>query len=288
MHMKKHELTSFSLILVCLLISLSGVASAQSQHREINRGKERELSVFMDIAFGSIILERGEKDKIAILDYEEEEEDRRRFEVSYDVEGGKGKLRIKLKKTKSIWRDNEENNYRILTVKLTDALPVSLELELGAGKGDIDLSGIQIRDLKISSGASSVELRCDQPNLITTEMIRIESGVSKFTATNLCNTNFKKLKFSGGVGAYKLDFGGTLRHDADAKVEVGLGSIVVYVPREVATRILYDDSWFSSFDVDREFRKRKSGVYETAFDDSEKRLTIEIESGLGSVRVKRK
>ncbi|MBI3003807.1 MAG: hypothetical protein HYY49_00125 [Ignavibacteriales bacterium] len=286
--MKKHELTSFSLILVCLLISLSGVASAQSQHREINRGKERELSVFMDIAFGSIILERGEKDKIAILDYEEEEEDRRRFEVSYDVEGGKGKLRIKLKKTKSIWRDNEENNYRILTVKLTDALPVSLELELGAGKGDIDLSGIQIRDLKISSGASSVELRCDQPNLITTEMIRIESGVSKFTATNLCNTNFKKLKFSGGVGAYKLDFGGTLRHDADAKVEVGLGSIVVYVPREVATRILYDDSWFSSFDVDREFRKRKSGVYETAFDDSEKRLTIEIESGLGSVRVKRK
>ncbi|HLF19362.1 MAG TPA: hypothetical protein VI704_01100 [Bacteroidota bacterium] len=264
-------------------------AFAQSQHREITRGKEKELAVFIDIAFGSIILERGEKDKIAVLDYEEENEDGHKFNVSYDVEGDRGKLRIKLKKSKSIWRDNDdEDGYRRLTLKLTGAIPVSMELELGAGKGDIDLSGIQIRDLKISSGASSVELHCDQPNVIMTELIEIESGVSKFTATNLCNINFRELKFSGGVGAYKLDFGGTLRQDANARVEVGLGSIIVYVPREMAARVLYDDSWFSSFDVDRDFRKRKSGVYETSDDDSGKKLTIEIESGLGSVRVKRK
>lgn len=264
-------------------------AFTQSQHREITRGKEKDLVVFMDIAFGSIILEHGEKDKIVVLDYEEEKEDEHKFHVSYDVEGDRGKLKIKLKKSKSFWRDDDDDNsYRRLTVKLTGAIPVSLELELGAGKGDLDLSGIQIRDLKISSGASSVELRCDQPNVIITDLIEIESGVSKFTATNLCNTNFRKLKFSGGVGAYRLDFGGTLRQDANAKVEVGLGSIVVYVPKETATRLLYDDSWFSSFDVDRDFRKRKSGVYETSDDESDKKLTIEIESGLGSVRVKRK
>ncbi|MBI4427582.1 MAG: hypothetical protein HY562_00510 [Ignavibacteriales bacterium] len=287
--MKKHEFTTFWLVSSSLLVFLTTGALAQSQHREITRGKERELSVFMDIAFGSIVLERGEKGKIAVLDYEEEKEDEHKFQVSYDVDGDCGRLRIKLKKTKSLWRDNnDDNNYRRLTVKLTDALPVSLELELGAGKGDLDLSGIQIRDLRISSGASSVELRCDEPNSITAEMIQIESGVSKFTATNLCNTNFRKLRFSGGVGAYKLDFGGRLRQDANAKVEVGLGSIVVYIPKEVAAKILYDDSWFSSFDVDRDFRKRRSGVYETTEDESDKKLTIEIESGLGSVRVRRK
>ena len=79
-----------------------------------------------------------------------------------------------------------------------------------------------------------------------------------------------------------------MRQDANARVEVGLGSIVVYVPKEMAAKVLYDDSWFSSFDVDRDFRKRKSGVYETTDNESDKKLTIEIESGLGSVRVKRK
>ncbi len=286
--MKTSFLTPF-LFILCALTAAPALVVAQSQHREISRGKEKELIVFMDIAFGSIILERGEKAKIAVLDYEEEEEDDHKFQVSYDVDGDRGKLRIKLKKTKSLWRDkDDEDNYRRLTLKLTDALPISIELELGAGKGDIDLSGLQIQELKISSGASSVELRCDKPNIITTELIQIESGVSKFTATNLCNTNFKKLKFSGGVGSYKLDFGGTLKQNANAKVEVGLGSIVVYVPSEVATKILYDDSWFSSFDIDRDFRKRKSGVYETTDGNSERKLTIEIESGLGSVRVKRK
>ena len=200
--MKSRKFNIEFLIVGSVLLFLVDQAVSQSQHREITRGKEKDLVVFMDIAFGSIMLERSEKDKIVVLDYEEEKEDEHKFRVSYDVEGDQGKLRIKLKKSKSFWRDDDdENSYRRLTVKLTDAIPVSLELELGAGKGDIDLSGIQIRDLKISSGASSVELRCDKPNVITAEMIEIESGVSKFTATNLCNTNFRELKFSGGVGA---------------------------------------------------------------------------------------
>jgi len=278
------------LLLLNLLLSFFFLQQlcAQSQHREITRGKEKELEVSMDIAFGSIILERGEADKIVILNYEDETGDDSKFQVSYDG-GDVGRLRIKLKKSKSFWGDGDDDNkHRRIRVKLTDDIPVSLDIELGAGKGDIDLSGIKMKSLKISSGASSVELRCGEPNRITLDRIDIESGVSKFTATNLCNTNFKKFKFSGGVGAYKLDFGGKLKQNANAKIEVGLGSIVVYVPKEVPTKVLYDDNWFSSFDLDRDFSKRKSGVYETTHDDADMKLTIEIESGLGSVKVRRR
>ncbi|HEY6952836.1 MAG TPA: LiaF domain-containing protein, partial [Bacteroidota bacterium] len=214
-----------------------------------------------------------------------------KLKVEYDLHGDEGVLRIRLKKSSRVWgdEDSDDDHHRKLTVRLSDQIPISFDIELGAGRGDIDLSSLQIKELTISTGASSVDMRCDEPNTIPAENVKIESGVSKFTATNLCNTNFRKLKFSGGVGSYKLDFGGGLRHDASAKIEVGLGSVSVSVPRDVAAKLLYETSFFSSFDLDDDFSETKDGVYETSgFDNSANKLTIQIESGLGSVKVKRK
>jgi len=260
-------------------------------HREIDRTKEKTLSAVIDVSFGDIRLQHGDKSKIVVLDYEDDSEDNHKFQVSYDVRGTEGILRVRLKKSSHMWGDDgsDDDHRRKLTVRLTEDIPISLDVELGAGRGNIDLSGLQMQDLKISTGASSVDVRCDKPNIITAENVGIESGVSKFTATDLCNTNFKKLKFSGGVGSYRLDFGGSLQHDASAKIEVGLGSVSVSVPKQVAAKLLYDASFFSSFDLDDDFVKTKSGVYETSdYRDSEGRLTIQIESGLGSVKVRRK
>ncbi|MGB2869841.1 MAG: hypothetical protein WBD36_15435 [Bacteroidota bacterium] len=281
--------------LVLGLFAGIGIAPAQSTHREISRSKEKELSVFVDVSFGSLVLERGEKGKIEIIDFEDEnEEDNNKLSIDYGISDDEGTLRIRLKKKSSrFWDDDDDSDHnhsnRKLTLKFSNALPISFDLELGAGRGDIDLSGLQVNDLKVSTGASSVTMRCDEPNPISAESIKIESGVSKFSATNLCNTNFRRMKFSGGVGTYKLDFGGKLRRDADVKIEVGLGSVAVYLPKDLATRVLYDDNWFSSFDLDREFSKERNGVY-VSDDYSEKgtKLTIQIESGLGSVKVKRK
>ncbi|HEX9614920.1 MAG TPA: LiaF domain-containing protein [Bacteroidota bacterium] len=97
------------------------------------------------------------------------------------------------------------------------------------------------------------------------------------------------MKFSGGVGAYKLDFGGKLRRDADAKIEVGLGAVTINIPYDMPVRLVYDDSWFSSFDLDDGFTKRRGGVYETKdYDRSEPTLSLQVESGLGSVKVRRR
>jgi hypothetical protein len=289
--MKKQYAYGFSFIL-----ALSGICSYQAfgfqiLHREIDRTKEKTLTAVIDVSFGDISLQHGDKNKIVVLDYDDDSEDSERLQVSYDIRGDEGILRIRLKKSSHVWGDDgsDDDHRRKLTVRLTDEIPISLDVELGAGRGDIDLSNLQMSDLRISTGASSVDMRCDKPNQITAENVGIESGVSKFTATNLCNTNFKKLKFSGGVGSYRLDFGGDLHHDASAKIEVGLGSVSVSMPRQMAAKLLYDASFFSSFDLDDDFSKTKSGVYETDdFGDSANKLTIQIESGLGSVKVRRK
>jgi hypothetical protein len=278
--------------LASALAVLAGLADASSpKHREIQRGNESKLQVVMEVSFGTVTIQRGAGDNVAVLDYDDAEENRNKLEISYEVSGSRGYLRIRSKQSSHFWgddNDDDNGNKHHLSIKLTDALPIDFDLSLAAGRSDLDLTDLQVNELKLSTGASSVTMNCNTPNRLTTDDIVIESGVSKFTAYNLCNLNFRSLKFSGGVGSYRLDFGGSLAQSARVKVEVGLGSITINVPKHIPSKLFYDDNWLSSMHVDDDFEKMHSGEYQTEdFNSAGVRLTFDVEAGLGSVRVKR-
>lgn len=289
--MKRSSHTNLFLLVAAAVAATSVAAALQTQHREFSRTKEKDLRVILDVSFGSITIERGERDIIAEIDYDEEEESNQKLQISYDIENETGVFRIKLKEPTHFWGDDESDHdkSRHLALKLSDAVPISFDLSLGAGKGDIDLTDLQVKDLKISTGASSVTMKCSKSNAIFADDIVIESGVSKFTALDLGNLNFRNLKFSGGVGSYKLDFGGAFHQSAEAHIEVGLGSINVSIPREMPTRLSYDDNWLSSYTLDDDFVKKHTGVYETEdYEDAPKRLIVRLDAGLGSVKIRRR
>jgi hypothetical protein len=288
-------------LLTILCISL--VCAFQQQEitrREISRSSEKEISISLDASFGTVNLLRGDRGKVVVAEYSHEQDDRRELEMFYDITDGHGDLEINLtdhrghkdRRNSSIsWeemKDERDNgNERRLTARLTDAVPLSLKIGLGAGKGKFDLTGLKLKNLKLSAGASSAEVQCNEPNMVNCENVAIESGVSKLSATGLANLNFQRLKFSGGVGSYTLDFGGKLQQKAYADLEVGLGSIVVYVPKNTPAKIITDESWFSSVDVDDCFEKTRKGTYETdGFERSDRTLTIKIGSGLGSIKIR--
>jgi hypothetical protein len=289
--MKNSKLFRLILLLGALCTVVPYAYAFQTKHREFSRTHEKEVRIILDISFGSITIERGERDKIAVVDYDEEESNKQKLYISYDISDELGILHIKLKESTHFWDGDEDGNghHNHLDIKLGDAVPISFEIELGAGRGEINLTDLQVKEFKISTGASSVTMKCGKPNPISADDISIESGVSKFTGMDLGNLNFRNLKFSGGVGSYKLDFNGKFRQSAEVQIEVGLGSINVYVPKSIPARLVYDDNWLSSFSLDDDFEKTRKGVYETGdFQDSSKRLTIKMEAGLGSVRVHRK
>lgn len=291
--MKQITLHMFAAVLATGMFC-PAVSAQPVRHREIPLKGERELQVTVDVSFGKVYISKGPSSKVVVADYSSPvDEDKEEFEMNYSVHNGRGELLLRSKERGRFWgrsRKDEDNlDDREWNLQFTDEIPITFRIELGAGRGELDLSGLQIREMKLSSGASAVDMRCDKPNPIRADNIVIESGVSKFTATNLSNTNFRRLKFSGGVGSYKLDFGGSLRQDADAKIEVGLGAVTVNIPRTLPVRLYYDDSWFSTFDLQGDFHHRRSGVYETeGVDEKGPMMSIQIESGLGSVRVRRR
>jgi hypothetical protein len=172
---------------------------------------------------------------------------------------------------------------------LTDALPLSIDANFGVGKADFDLSGLDVKALKITTGASSSIVSFGTPNKSVIENLKIESGDSKFVGEKLGNANFQRMTFDGGVGSYYLDFNGAITRDVEAHVKIGLGTVTIVLPPEIGAKVVYDDNWLSNFSIDRDFKQNGSDTYLSSnYHEAKVKISVYIESGLGSVKVKRR
>jgi hypothetical protein len=264
-------------------------------HREIQRTTEREVVMRIESLFGNVYVSRGDPEKILSADIRFDGNDRAKTNIRYDVRNSIGYLNIDLNKGDK-FQTEEGQNVQLSDIetgkwylRLTDAVPLRIEAELACGKGEFDITGLQMKDFKLSTGASSVILRCNEPNRSEIENLRIESGVGKLVAEGLGNTNFHRLKFSGGVGSYDLDFSGNLRTEAEVDIDVGLGAITINIPDNIGAKVICDESWISKIHLDAAFVEREDNTYYTDnYSSARGRLRVTVEAGLGSVRIQRR
>ncbi len=263
--------------------------------KEIGRTTEKELNVVMSSSFGTVVISRGESGKVLVAESERSAEGSSPATFDYAIRNRTGFLDIQLGEAAKRG-EGKKKSFRVEDfdkgkwyLRFTDAIPVSFDVELGVGRGDFNLSGLQVKDFNLTTGASDVTLAFDAPNTSTIENLNIESGVSKFDGRNLCNANFRRLTFQGGVGTYTLDFGGTLQGEVDVDVEVGLGLLTIIIPEEIGARVTYEKSWASRLDCDRDFRESGSDRYESEnYSSASAKMNIAVDSGLGSIKIRRR
>ena len=263
--------------------------------KEIGRTTEKELKVVLSSSFGSLYVSKGEPEKILVADGAGKSASDPKMDIEYDIRNRVGYLDVMLGETQED-HERRKGSFKISDfnggkwyLRFSNTIPISFDVELGVGNGDFDLSGLQVKDFTLSTGASDVSLSFDEPNKTYIDNLSIESGVSKFTGRNLGNANFKRFKFQGGVGAYTLDFTGTIATEVDVDVDVGLGVLTIIVPPEVGAKLFYEKSWVSRLDCDRDFHSVSDNEYETEnYDQADGKMNIRIDSGLGSVKVKRR
>ncbi len=276
-------------IATLLILSAGASAGLGQETRDVGRTTERELNVVLSASFCSLTISKGEPEKVVIVESATESDDAR-VDITYALRNRVGYLEITL-------GDMSEDRAGIgfsnfdrgrWTLKLTNAVPISLDVELGVGSGRFDLGGLQLKDFNLSTGASDVRLSFEEVNAATIEDINIESGVGSFAASNLGNANFKRLRFQGGVGSCTLDFNGKLETEVDVDAEVSLGMLTIIVPDEVGARILYDKNLMSHIDLDRDFSSSGEDEYMTEnYESARGRMNIRISSGMGNISVRR-
>ena len=275
-------------------LAIGGTAQERVLTKSVDRTTEKELNVVLSSSFGSVTVRRGEPGKMMTLESGRTDEKVPAY-VDYAVRNRVGYADIALGEKQSS-REAKGGSFVISDfnkgqwyLSLSDAIPISLEIELGIGAGDFNLTGLQVRDFTLSAGASNVTLAFDEANATRIDNLSIESGVSKFDGRSLCNANFRHFRFKGGVGSYTLDFGGNLEGDVNVDIEIGLGVITVLVPREYGARVSYDKSWMSKIDCDDDFHETGTNEYVSEnYDATSDRLNITLESGLGSIKIRRR
>lgn len=164
------------------------------------------------------------------------------------------------------------------TLKFGDA-PMELTVNAGAYTGQLDLTGLNLRNLTINDGAGTSHVTFDSPNLGQMEQLRYTTGASTVTLNGLANANFEAMRFKGGAGAYTLDFSGELQREATVDIEAGVCTLTIVVPQGTPARIVLDGSLTT---VKTEGKWSVDGdVYEKS--GTGPVLTINVELGAGTL-----
>jgi hypothetical protein len=169
------------------------------------------------------------------------------------------------------------------TIALTRDVPLDLDLEFGAGEADIELGGISLERLALQTGASETRVSFSQPNPMVAEEVTIEAGAADLRVTGLGNTRARRFEFKGGVGATVLDFSGAWAGQATASVEMGIGSVVLRLPRTHGVR-LTRNSFLTSFEAPG-LERRGESYYSDNWNDNDNQLTIDVSAALGSIEI---
>jgi N-terminal domain of toast_rack, DUF2154 len=115
--------------------------------------------------------------------------------------------------------------------------PMSLVIKAGAYEGQYELGGLSIQDLRVTDGASKVNLSFSNPNQVQMTSLEYNTGASEVTLKGLANANTTDLSFRGGAGNYTLDFSGDLRANMSVSVEAGISQVTVVVPEGVNVQV---------------------------------------------------
>ncbi|MHB0856110.1 MAG: LiaF domain-containing protein [Anaerolineae bacterium] len=172
-------------------------------------------------------------------------------------------------------------------VRLNPDVPMALDLSVGSGVADMDLSELQITDLELSKGSGSADV--DLPSSDEVYPVRINNGSGDLRLV-LADGAQVDMDATVGSGSLQLD----LRDAAEAQVRIsqGSGSTSIQVPTDVGVRLISDVSSGSlnvgpGLERVEEGRNRNSGTWETeGFADAERQVVIDLQSGSGSVTVR--
>lgn len=172
-----------------------------------------------------------------------------------------------------------------MRLALTDAVPMELQLELGATHARLDAGGLSLTSLRVETGAADAVLDFSAPNRRVMRLLDLQLGAASCVITNLGNANVERIRVDGGVGSVDLDFGSALRNDVDIEANVALGKLALHLPpgvgiRAEVRRVL---AGFSHPGLIR----RGNAFYSDNWESATTRVRVRAETVFGAIEVHR-
>ena len=248
-------------------------------------GKEKSVDADVRVDVGSLEISSNSSPNVYSV---EMEYDKARFSSSIQYNNSsdrsdEGRLSLRLE-TRHEGRIGPRGAGARLRLNLSSELPMKLNLRTGVGEARLSLSGLKLSRLDLESGVGGTRISAFEPNSVPCDTIRFKNGVGGLDATGLANLNFRNLEFEGGVGGANLDFTGEWKHDADIRVQVGVGGVSLRMPREIGVRVETEKHFLSGMHLD-DFNQRDSYYFSRNYDQASIHVSVRVMTGIGGFRV---
>jgi len=162
-------------------------------------------------------------------------------------------------------------------------VPMDLDLEFGAVRAELDLGGLQMTELDVSTGASESRISISEPNPARMGTATFEVGAADFLVRDLGNLNAERITVDAGVGNVVLAFTGTWQGDADVSVDMGLGALELRFPEGLGVRVV-KNTFLTSLDSEG-LVKRGDSYYSLDWEEAKHRVTVTVDAAFGSIDV---
>ena len=274
---------AFSLMFVSLVLSgcdaVSGPPDIQMLRETRPIGSTKELDVDLKFDVGQLEISKAQDENLIGLDLQY---DRRLYDPSFSFnEGDRASMRFDLNGRGGF--NGGHSNENELTLRLSDKVPIDLNLSAGVSESRLEMNGLKMRRVRLRGGVGKTEVTFDKPSGQVMESLDVESGVGELIIHGLGNTQVGRVDFKGGVGHAELDFTGDLgTTNTEARIKVGVGAIRLTVPRDADIEIEAEGSFLSN--ISAPSFERNGRIY-THRGDGGAKIRIRVESGIGGVEV---
>ncbi|MGB5977303.1 MAG: LiaF domain-containing protein, partial [Cyclobacteriaceae bacterium] len=193
-------------------------------------------------------------DKYALDSYFESE-DLDDIEIDYDTDGSQGTIYINQDKDFNIKMGGDNTISDEWNIKLNRKIVQDMDITLGAGESELDLSDFNLRDVKITMGAGENDI-------------------------DLRNSSPETLKVEAGVGDIRLDLSGKWKNDSHIRVSGGIGQLVLILPEDTDIEVEVNGGLGSVEASSLDKRGRKYYQEGRGY-----KLDIEVNAGIGSLEI---
>jgi len=149
----------------------------------------------------------------------------------------------------------------------------------------LDLGEMNVAEFKLDNGLGEVTFDFSSWNKTECRLLSVDNGLGELNAKNLSNARANQMMFDCGLGAATLDFSGEEYHDIYVKVNVGLGSVNIKVPRGYNLEMEAEESFLSSISIPEMVQESRGFYRNNQFSDSRPTLRIKVSVGLGNIDV---
>jgi hypothetical protein len=134
-------------------------------------------------------------------------------------------------------------------VKITDKVPMEVELTSDASDADMDMGSMLLRKVEAQVNASSMKIDFSEPNKEPFDKFKLDANASNINIDRAGNLGFKVMDIGADASKITVDLTGENKSDEEVRLDAKASTVRLKLPKDIGIRIVIDNYELSSVKI---------------------------------------